>query len=202
MRKHTRHKFVLSVILIALMLLFHQVEALTRDNARILSRLASYEKVNLMQNEALKKIKVKVNPAIPSTEPCLPVMSIQNGDTQAMAPRGERKIRSVTMRVKAYDLSYASCKKLPSHPEYGITASGSRVKEWYTVAAGPGIPFGTRIYIPYFKDKPNGGVFVVQDRGNAVKDNCLDVFMQSHKACMQFGVRNLEIYILDGGVTP
>jgi 3D (Asp-Asp-Asp) domain-containing protein len=110
-------------------------------------------------------------------------------------PRGERRI----MEVTAYDLSYESCGKLPNHPEYGITASGTQVKEWYTVAAGKELKFGTKVYIPFFADKPNGGVFTVQDRGQAIKNGCIDVYMKSYEQAMLFGRRNLESYVLEDG---
>lgn len=111
--------------------------------------------------------------------------------------RGDSNLKPTTMRVTAYDLSYASCLKYPDHPEYGITASGSKVKEHHTIAAGPELPFGTQIFIPEFADKPNGGIFTVEDRGSAIKENCLDIYMPSNKDCMDFGVRELEVYILD-----
>jgi len=107
--------------------------------------------------------------------------------------RGECRI----MEVTAYDLSVESCGKPPGHPEYGITASGKRVREWHTIAAGKGIPFGTQVYIPYFKDKPNGGIFTVEDRGGAIKDGRLDVYMESNSECMEFGRQELEVYILE-----
>lgn len=108
---------------------------------------------------------------------------------------GERTTKQ-SMTVTAYDLSYASCGKLPNHPQYGITACGKKVIEWYTVAAGPAIPFGTKVFIPYFRDKPNGGWFVVQDRGGKIKDNCIDVYVSSNTACMEFGRRQLDVWIL------
>lgn len=110
-----------------------------------------------------------------------------------------RNGRAEIFRVTAYDLSYQACGKYPDHPEYGITASGERVKEWHTIAAGPELPFGTRVYLPYFRDKPNRGIFVVKDRGGAVKNGCLDVFINDYDACMEFGVKYLEAYILEEG---
>jgi 3D (Asp-Asp-Asp) domain-containing protein len=101
------------------------------------------------------------------------------------------------MEVTAYDLSYESCGKLPNHPEYGITASGEPVKEWYTVAAGKELKFGTRVYIPYFADKPNGGVFVVQDRGGGVGNGQLDVYIEDNASCMEFGRRKLEVWVIE-----
>lgn len=111
--------------------------------------------------------------------------------------RGGSRPEPITMRVTAYDLSYLSCRKYPDHPEYGNTASGQSVKEWHTIAAGPEIPFGTQVFIPFFQDKPNSGVFVVQDRGSAITENCLDVYMPIYSDCMEFGVKNLDVYVLD-----
>jgi 3D (Asp-Asp-Asp) domain-containing protein len=104
------------------------------------------------------------------------------------------------MRITAYDLSFKSCGKLPGHPAYGITASGEPARDWYTVAAGTDIPFGTKIYIPYFKDKPNRGLFVVQDRGGGIKAGEIDVFMRNGADCMKFGVRNLDVWVFKNGV--
>lgn len=109
---------------------------------------------------------------------------------------GERGTK-IFMELTAYDLSYQSCGKYSDHPEYGISASGQKVKEWCTIAAGKSIPFGTQIYIPYFANKPNKGIFTVQDRGSAIKDGRIDVYIGNHADCMDFGRRQLEVYILE-----
>ena len=77
------------------------------------------------------------------------------------------------------------------------TACGATASPWYTVAAGKGYAIGTIIYIPYFADQPNGGWFVVQDRGGAISNNRLDVYMSSYSQCTSFGRRNLECYIYE-----
>lgn len=69
----------------------------------------------------------------------------------------------VQMNVSAYTAS--TCGKNPYDPGYGITSSGVAATAWCTLAAGAGYPIGTVIYIPYFASQPNGGWFVVQDRG-------------------------------------
>lgn len=98
-----------------------------------------------------------------------------------------------TLNASAYTAS--TCDKSPNSPGYGITASGARASAWCTVAAGKGYPMGTIIYIPYFANKPNGGWFVVQDRGGAISNNKLDVYMSTYNECINFGRRNLECYI-------
>lgn len=98
-----------------------------------------------------------------------------------------------TMNVSAYTAS--TCGKSPSDPWYEMTASGAIASCWYTVAAGPGIPMGTVIYIPYFASQPNGGWFVVEDRGGAITNSKLDIYMSTEAECRTFGRRNLECYV-------
>ena len=97
------------------------------------------------------------------------------------------------MNTSAYTAS--TCDKSPSSPSYGVTSSGARATAWYTVAAGKGYPIGTIIYIPYFASQPNGGWFVVQDRGGAISNNKLDIYMNTYNECIMFGRRNLECYV-------
>lgn len=77
----------------------------------------------------------------------------------------------------------------------GVTSSGNIAKEWYTIAAGKGYPIGTVIYIPALADKPNGGWFIVEDRGGAISNNKIDIYMGSHSQAIIFGRRNLECHI-------
>lgn len=90
--------------------------------------------------------------------------------------------------------AYCSCSKCTGKTS-GITSSGAQAKEWYTVAAGSGYSIGTVIYIPALANKPNGGWFVVEDRGGAISNNRIDIYMGSHSAAISFGRRNLECYV-------
>lgn len=111
--------------------------------------------------------------------------------TNTLAKRVEGK----TPIVKSFNTSaYCSCSKCCGKST-GITSSGARASSWYTVAAGKGYPIGTIIYIPALKNKPNGGWFVVQDRGGAISNNKLDVFVGSHSQALQFGRKTLEAYV-------
>ena len=101
----------------------------------------------------------------------------------------------VTLNASAYTAS--TCGKAPGSSGYGITASGARATGWCTVAAGRGYKLGTIIYIPYFANCPNGGWFIVQDRGGAISNNKLDVYMNTYNECISFGRRNLECYIYE-----
>ncbi len=76
------------------------------------------------------------------------------------------------------------------------TATGVTARANYTIATDPRYyPMGTIIYIPYFANYPNGGWFIAQDTGGAIKGNKIDVYMNSYSECTNFGRRNLECYV-------
>lgn len=96
----------------------------------------------------------------------------------------------VTLNASAYCPCYSCCGK-----STGITASGEKATAWYTVAAGSGYPLGTIIYVPSLSGNANGGWFVVQDRGGAISNSNIDIFVGSHSEALNFGRKNLECYI-------
>ena len=99
----------------------------------------------------------------------------------------------VLMEVTAYTAGYESCQKTPGDPGYGITASGEKVQEHHTIAAGPSIPFGTKIYIPEFMK-----TFVVEDRGGAITDNHLDIYMERLEDAKKFGRKDIYVFVIQG----
>ncbi|MHB8125846.1 MAG: 3D domain-containing protein [Desulfitobacteriaceae bacterium] len=72
----------------------------------------------------------------------------------------------------------------------GITASGNRVQEGVTIAAPNDIPLGAQILIPAL-----GQTYVVTDRGGAIKGNRLDLYIEDRKKALEFGVKELEVFI-------
>lgn len=108
-----------------------------------------------------------------------------------------KSVEGITPIVKKFNTSaYCSCSKCCGKST-GITASGARASSWYTIAAGKGYKLGTVIYIPAFANKPNGGWFVVQDRGGAISNSKIDVYMGSHSEALQFGRKTLECYVYE-----
>ena len=106
-----------------------------------------------------------------------------------------KKVIGKTPSIKTFNTSaYCACKKCCGKTN-GITASGVKASSWNTIAAGKAYPVGTIIYIPYYKNKPNGGWFIVQDRGGAIQNNKLDIYMNTHLQALQFGRKNLECYV-------
>jgi len=94
--------------------------------------------------------------------------------------------------VTAYTAGYESTGKTKDHPLYGVTASGKMVQEWHTIACPRSMKFGTRIYIPYF-DKE----FTCEDRGNAITEGKLDIYIADLDKALQFGRRQIEVMIIE-----
>ncbi len=88
--------------------------------------------------------------------------------------------------------AYCPCSICCGSYANGITASGDTATAGYTVAASPDIPFGTKLYIPYF-DR----IFEVQDRGSAIQGTRLDIYFNTHDEALRFGIKDLEVYILE-----
>ena len=107
---------------------------------------------------------------------------------EQMVSRGE--IRSLDMKITAYDLSYDSCEKNPDGPAYGITYSGEPVREGIVAVDPKVIPIHTRLYIDGY------GIVEAKDVGGAIKGNRLDIFMWDGKRAQEWGVQIRKVYIL------
>jgi len=115
------------------------------------------------------------------------------------------ELRELTavLEVTAYIAGYESTGKRPGDPGYGITYSGTRAQQWRTVAAGPDIPIGTRVFIPALGHMPNGGIFVVEDRGGAISNAHLDIYMDNLRDARNWGRRHLEaVFFLPADLIP
>ncbi|MEN3008086.1 3D domain-containing protein [Pseudothermotoga sp.] len=87
--------------------------------------------------------------------------------------------------------------KLPEHPTFRITTLGTVPREWRTVAADPSvIPLGSLIYIPQFADKPNFGLFLVEDTGLLIKGNIIDVYVNSPNQALQNMRTEVDVYLV------
>ena len=96
---------------------------------------------------------------------------------------------TVKMRVTAY----CPCPKCCGSYSDGITACNHRIREGDVfVAADSEYPFGTEMVIDGYN---NGRAVKVLDRGGAIKGNRLDVFFNSHKEALKWGVRHIEVKV-------
>lgn len=84
--------------------------------------------------------------------------------------------------------AYCPCVKCCGKDD-GITATGTKAKANHTIAADPSVlPYGTEILCGM-------GEFVVEDCGGAIKGNKIDIFFNDHQEALEFGVKELTIWV-------
>ncbi|GAA4723203.1 3D domain-containing protein [Brevibacillus fulvus] len=104
------------------------------------------------------------------------------------------KIRVV---ATGYFAGFESTGKSPSHPSYGITYSGVRVRRdaYSTIAADLRVfPLGTILYIPGY------GYGVVADKGGAIRGNKIDLYFNTKQDVFeQWGKKSVDVYLVHKG---
>lgn len=85
-----------------------------------------------------------------------------------------------------------------THTGYN-TATGVYPKEKHTIAVDPSIiPLGSIVYIS--SDFPDiTGYYKAEDTGSVIKGKKIDIFMDNHSACLQFGKRNVFVTVVNEG---
>lgn len=97
---------------------------------------------------------------------------------------------SFVAEITAYTAGFESCGKPPTHPAYGITANGNKVRKGIIAADTSVLPFGTKVYIDGL------GEFVVDDTGSDIKGNRIDIYFDNLDEAIKFGRQFKRIYIL------
>ena len=69
-------------------------------------------------------------------------------------------------------------------------------KSWHTIAVDPNvIPLGTKVEIEGFDC-----VFQAHDKGGAIKKFKIDIFLNDHNLCLQYGrLHNVKVYKVKDG---
>ncbi len=89
---------------------------------------------------------------------------------------------SLEMRVTAYTPFDPGCT--------GITATGTTARHGVVAVDPSVIPLGTKVYVSGY------GIAIAEDTGGAIKGNRLDVCFSSREAALEWGVRNVTVYII------
>ncbi len=79
----------------------------------------------------------------------------------------------------------------------GRTASGMQSQRGVVAVDPSVIPLGTKLYIESASGNYTYGYAVAGDTGGAIKGNRIDLYMDTKSECLQFGVRNVKVYILE-----
>ena len=120
-------------------------------------------------------------------EPVNKIVQIQTKVTSRSSSRGSAVTTASSGRYKV--TAYCACVKCCGKTN-GITASGTKATANRTVAAPSSFAFGTKIQM-------NGRTYVVEDRGGAIQGNRIDLYMDSHSEALAWGVRYLDVDVLN-----
>lgn len=120
-------------------------------------------------------------------EPVNKIVQVQKKEitSRASGPRTTTaQVNGETYKITAY----CSCSKCCGKTN-GITASGTKATQGRTVAAPSKFAFGTKLNI-------GGQIYTVEDRGGAIKGNKIDIYVSSHSAALQWGVKYLPVSVV------
>ncbi len=107
----------------------------------------------------------------------------------------------IIMEATAYDLSFQSTGKNSTHPAYGITYSGTKAHPGIVAVDKRVIPLGSKLYIESLDSTGDYGFASAEDTGSDIKANRIDLFISDHSKAMQYGRRNVRVYVLNDDVS-
>lgn len=86
---------------------------------------------------------------------------------------------------------YCPCPKCCGEWADGVTYTGTQATEGRTIAVDPDvIPLGSIVEI-------GGQEYIAEDVGGAIQGNRIDVYMASHQAALEAGVKYAEVFIYE-----
>ena len=127
-------------------------------------------------------------------------------ETEAPEPETEPETEPVTggsiLTASGETLHYTEILQVQAtayscEEETGITASGTPARVG-AIAVDPSvIPLGTRLYVVSDDGQYIYGVCVAEDTGGNINGSRIDLYFDTEAECIQFGVRNCTVYILE-----
>jgi 3D (Asp-Asp-Asp) domain-containing protein len=99
-------------------------------------------------------------------------------------------VRRVRLHATAYCACFDCTGKHPGDQWFGVTASGRMVEHGIVAVDRNVIPLGTHLYVEGY------GFAIAADVGGAITGYSIDLFMESHAAALNFGRRNVNVWIL------
>ena len=88
--------------------------------------------------------------------------------------------------------AYCPCSKCCGKSD-GITKTGVKATQGRTIAVDPKvIPLGSIVII-------DGHEYIAEDVGGSIKENRIDLFFDSHKEALDFGVQYKEVFVKEKG---
>lgn len=104
---------------------------------------------------------------------------------QTVTVNGQTMISMGTFKTTAYCPCSSCSDGWGRRTSTGTTATAGR-----TIAVDPRVlPYGSKLMI-------NGIVYTAEDCGGGVKRNHIDIFFDTHSEARQYGVKNVEVFLL------
>lgn len=152
----------------------------------VVEQVENTEKVEKVPVKNETKAEIETQPQL--EDETKPTEEPESESESESEPESEPELKSLG-RFKL--TAYCACSKCCGKSD-GITASGTKAKQGRTIAVDPKlIPYGTKVVI-------NGQTYVAEDCGGSIKQNRIDVFFNSHKDALNFGVQYAEVFIYVG----
>ncbi|HPP87641.1 MAG TPA: 3D domain-containing protein, partial [bacterium] len=99
----------------------------------------------------------------------------------------DKQIKKIIMRASAYSPSSHSCAPFDD----GMTAIGLRADYGIAAVDPKIIPLGSLLYIEGY------GYAIAGDVGSSIKKNYIDLCFPNHKTALEFGVRQVNVFVLE-----
>ena len=121
------------------------------------------------------------------TKPVNKIVTVQK-KTETSRSASKSRTSTTVINGETYKVTaYCSCSKCCGKTT-GRTASGTKATAGRTAAAPAKFAFGTKLNI-------GGKIYTVGDRGGAIKGNRIDIYVNSHSAALQWGVKYLPVTV-------
>ncbi len=140
--------------------------------------------------EETKKVEKKPKPAAVKTSSSVKSVSVLKPSKEIALDKNGNPVKyksKMTVRATAYTYTGNNC------------STGVAPKPGYIAVNPKVIPYGTKMYIKTANGSFVYGYAVAADTGGFIRNypTGVDLFMTTESACVNFGVKNVEIYILE-----
>jgi uncharacterized protein YabE (DUF348 family)/3D (Asp-Asp-Asp) domain-containing protein len=170
-----------------------------KAGTKLIQKQRIYEDGTLVKEQVVKEVvqkaSVKKLVAVGTKKPAVVKLSVTSSEADNVSKNGvqfayKSIINNVTLTAYASD--FASTGKEKNDPGFGITYSGTTVKEGRTIAVDKNvIPIGWWVYIDGI------GFRRAEDTGGAIKGNKIDVYYESSDYANKFGLkRGYTVYVI------
>lgn len=184
------------------MLSVHEKKEITKQKAELETIIQDLQNDKVDLKNTVLKLQEEVQSLEKDKQELIDAKAKKEKERMMVSPTRGQSSRANIFTATAYDLSFASCGKEPSHPQYGITASGVDLKgkslDDKFIAVDPKvIKLGSLVHIEFFEPYQHlTGYYTAVDTGGAIKGNKVDIFFGSgdvSQAVKNFGRRQVKI---------